>query len=260
MKSAIVLRVGACYLQGVKRFFRWVIRAAVAGALLCAVLYFLKDTLLKSYLERRISQATGITARIEKLHWELRNHTLTLRNFKLYNAAEFGGGPFLDFPEVNLEFVRSELVSGKLHLKRLQIHLAEVHLVKNLAGKFNVEFADEDAAATEAQEPKSNPALDFAGIDHLQLTLGKIVYTDLQNSANDAQYDLGVKDEVIKDVRTESDFTNWLLAQLMAKDLHELTRSLKLDSAKNHKRDNPAPTVPATNAPSANRIMTGPAD
>jgi uncharacterized protein involved in outer membrane biogenesis len=227
----------------VKRLFRWAIRAAAVCAILCIVLFFLKDALLKLYFEQRISKETGMKAKIERFHWGLRSHTIAIENLTLYNAPEFGGAPFLDLPEVNLKFVRSDLVSGRLHLQDLRVRLAQVRLVKNKAGKTNVTFEEEDDLSNDPPKNKPKPLFEFAGIDRLQLTVGKIVYTDLLNPTNNAEYDLGVRDEVITDIKSESDLTNWLFNYLVK---HELP-SLNFDSAKRHKRNRNAVTS-STNA------------
>lgn len=245
-KSAIVRQAAACYPLYVKRLFRWVIRAAAVCAILCIVLFFLKDALLKLYFEQRISKETGMKAKIGRLHWGVRSYTIAIENLTLYNAPEFGGEPFLDLPEVSLEFVRSDLVSGRLHLKDLRVRLAQVRLVKNKAGKTNVTFEEEDDLPKAAMKNRPKPPFEFAGIDRLQLTVGKIVYTDLLNPANNAEYDLGVRDEIISDIKSESDLTDWVFNYLVKHELRD--RPLNFDSAKKHKRARNAPMTSSTNA------------
>ena len=185
---------------------------------------------------------------MEKFHWGWRSHTVSVKNLKLHNTAEFGGAPFLDITEVNADYVRAEMAAGKLHLRDVQFHLAEVNLVKNKAGKFNVNFAEDDAAAAGPPDKRSKPWLEFAGIYTLRLTLGRMVYTDMQNPANNAVYDLAVNNEVLKNVQSESDLINWLLAHLMAKDLSAVSQALKLDSSEKRHRAKAPRRSPATNA------------
>jgi hypothetical protein len=47
--------------------------------------------------------------------------------------------------------------------------------------------------------------LDFGGIDRLELTLGKVCYTDLEHPGRNRQVDLAVSGEVITDLKTEED-------------------------------------------------------
>ena len=205
-------------------------RGAAVGALLGLALFLLKDTLLKQYVEHRISKETGMKAVIEQFHWAPRTHTIAVRNFKLYNTPEFGGAPFIDLPEVRLEYVRADVAAGKIHLKDLRLQLAEVRLVKNKEGQLNVTFEDEGAPPERVQNNQhSKPRLEFGGIDKLHLSLGKVVYTDLQNPTNNTQYELRVRDELITDVRTESDVVNWLLTRLLAKDPSGLASSINFD-------------------------------
>jgi uncharacterized protein involved in outer membrane biogenesis len=232
----------------VKRLFRWAIRAAAVCAILCIVLVFLKDALLKLYFEQRIGKETGMKAKIGRFHWGLTSHAIAIENLTLYNAPEFGGEPFLHFPELRLEFVRSDLVSGRLHLKDLRVRLAQVRLVKNKAGKTNVTFEEEEDLPKAAMKNKPKPLFEFAGIDRLQLTVGKIVYTDLLNPANNAEYDLGVRDEIITDIKSESDLTNWVFNYLVKHELRDRPPSLNFDSAKRHRRARNASVTSSTNA------------
>src|SRR5262245_2421649 len=160
-KSAIVRQPAACYPLYVKRLFRWAIRAGAVCAIFCIVLFFLKDALLKLYFEQRISKETGMKAKIGRLHWGVTSYTIAIENLTLNNAPDFGGEPFLHFPEVRLEFVRSDLVSGRLHLKDLRVRLAQVRLVKNKAGKTNVTFEEEDDLPKAPLKNNPKPLFEF---------------------------------------------------------------------------------------------------
>jgi uncharacterized protein involved in outer membrane biogenesis len=247
----------ACYARYVKRLFLWALRVAAVGALLGFALLLLKDTLLKRYLEHRLSTETGMKAEIEQFHWKLRTDTITIRNLKLYNSAEFGGAPFLDLPELTLAFVRAEVAAGRLHLRNLRLQLAVVRLVKNKDGKLNVTFEDEDPKSVPSEKP-SKSRLEFTGIDRLNLTLGKVTYTDLQNSTNNTEYDLQVKDELLTDVRSESDVVDWLLKRLLTKAPNGFASSIHFDSARKPKRTRRGSVSPGTNslavAPATNRV------
>jgi len=44
-------------------------------------------------------------ARIEKMEVGLATPTVNLEGLKLYNTADFGGGTFLEMPELRVEYV-----------------------------------------------------------------------------------------------------------------------------------------------------------
>jgi len=65
--------------------------------------------------------------------------------------------------------------------------------------------------AKKAGRPHTN-ALEFAGIDKLVVSLGKVNFIDLQQPQNSTQLDLGVKDEVVRNLKTSEDLENWATA------------------------------------------------
>jgi len=57
--------------------------------------------------------------------------------------------------------------------------------------------------------------MQFGGVDKLIVTLGKVNFTDLANPANNTPIDLGVKEEVAKDLKSEEELQNWATALLL---------------------------------------------
>ena len=205
-----------------KRLWRWGLCAALICVALCATLALLKDSLAKSYFQRRLKQEIGLEVSVENLHLGLLSPTMTLRNLKILNSEDFGGSPLLDIPEVKLEYAPGELLSGTMHFRQLRFELAGIHVVKNKSGKMNVAWAEENDPASELNSVQRKAGLEFKGIDQLNLTLGKIVYSDLQNPANNQEYDLGVKNEVVTNIKSESDFTDWLMSYLVKKGVDRI--------------------------------------
>jgi uncharacterized protein involved in outer membrane biogenesis len=232
----------ACYPQRMKkRLWRWGLCAALICVALCATLVLLKDSLAKSYFQRRLRQEIGLEVIVENLHLGLLSPTMTLHNLKILNTADFGGLPLLDIPEVKLEYARGELLSGTLHLRQLRFELAQIHVVKNKAGKMNVAWAEENDPANEPNSVQRKAGFEFKGIDQLDLTLGKIIYSDLKDPANNQEYDLGVKNEVLTNIKSESDFTDWLMSYLVKRGVDRIgeksVRAGRPDRAKRSRRE-----------------------
>lgn len=187
--------------------------AVVAGVLLM-------DTIVKSVLENRIRERTGRDVKIGSLNLSLLNSRVTIENFKLYNTAALGGGPFLDLPEIHVELDRPALAQRQLHFKVIRLHLAELNLVSSGAGRPNLgPLPQFDASVLTNQIPRSagnrGDQLEFAGIDTLNLTLGKIKQTDLKQPANSREFPLGVTNEVITGIRDGRDLQVKLLPLLL---------------------------------------------
>lgn len=193
--------------------FRWLFRLFLVAVVLVVAALLLKDIFIKALAERRIRNATGLDVRIGRFETSLLTPTVTIESFKLYNAGEFGGGLFLDLPELHFEYDPAPVMSGQLRLKVLRLNLAELNLVENAAGQLNLEKlkAQLEASVPQPGPEKERPPVEFAGIDTLNLSLGKVSFTSLKQPRKNWSRDLGVKNEVVKDVKSISDLSGLLL-------------------------------------------------
>lgn len=200
-----------------KFLVRWTFRLAILGIVLLVAALLLKDTVLKAVAERRIRQGTGMDATISRMDVGLLTPVFTMQGFKLYNAPEFGGAVFLEIPEVYLEDDPVAAATGKFHLKRVRLNLAQVNIVKSKSGKLNVdELKEVDAAGKGSKKSKDkSQGFEFGGIDVLHLSLGKIRYDDLQNPKNSRVYNLDLKNEEVRNLKTEEDVQNWMASLLL---------------------------------------------
>lgn len=198
-----------------KTFFRWVIRIFVTlfflFVLLAVVAVLLKDVIAKSLAEKNLRDNTGMDAKIEKMEVGLATPTVSLEGLKLYNTADFGGGTFLEMPELRIEYVPGDMRNGKLHFKSVRLHLAEVHVVRNKNGKTNIDLMQKEAKKKTARDKeKTNmPGVDFGGIDILYLTVGRIRITDEGDPRNNDVIEVGIKEEMGKNLKTEEQITQW---------------------------------------------------
>jgi uncharacterized protein involved in outer membrane biogenesis len=198
-----------------RTLFRWVFRIllvlVVVGILLGIGILLLKDSFAKSLAEKNLRDSTGMDAKISKLEVGLLTPTANLEGLKIYNSAEFGGGSFLEMPELRVEYVPEELREGKLHFKVLRLHIGEVHVVKTKDGRTNLDAIQKDAKKkSSGHKSKTNtPGVDFGGIDTVYLSVGKIVVTDLGNPKNNREIRVNLKDEVGRNLKTEAEVTAW---------------------------------------------------
>ena len=208
-----------------KTFFRWTVRIAVTLFLLVIVLVvvavLLKDVIAKSLTERNLRDNTGLDAKISKLEIGLATPTINLEDLKLYNTEQFGGGTFLQMPELRVEYAPEDIRSGKLHFKTVRLNLAEVHIIKSKDGKTNIDVLDKEVKKRSRRHKEKSAKLDLEfNIDTLYLTIGKIRITDEGNPKNNDVIDIGLKEAVGKNLKSEEEITAWvqlvLLRQAMA--------------------------------------------
>jgi len=195
-----------------KRLLRWLL-AIVGGVILLLLAgIFCLDPILKGVTERRLRRQTGLEASIGELTLSLRSASLCIRDLKLYNPKEFGGSVLVDIAEFSFTLDAPAVRSGKLHFRQIHFHLREIHVVRNQQGRVNLqalEAAPADTNIATAQSQVDNRRFQFAGIDKLYLTLGKVRYSDLQDPENNEELTLQVHNELVQNLQTEEEFKQW---------------------------------------------------
>jgi hypothetical protein len=207
-----------------KKVLRWVVAVCALLLLLFGVGLYFKNPILKKITEARIRRETGLPAAIGSLDVALRSGTVTVRDFKILNAPEFGGTALLNIPEVHLALDSQGAAEGKLHFTEVRFHLADVNVVRGTNGELNLESLQKRHRSKKEprQEKGSKREFEFGGIDKLYLSLGTIRYTDLQNPKLSDEHVLGVENELIENIKTEEELQAHLLRILVRAALQEV--------------------------------------
>jgi len=202
----------------VKWLLKWLLRLFVLAVVLVVILLLSLNPILRAVTEHRIRAQTGMDAEIGKFSVGLIEPTVEIQNLRLYNPPSFGGTPFLNIPEIHVEFNRAALARREIHVTLLRLNLSELDIVKNEAGQTNI-FAL--GAMLSIKKPghgvaalKQQTGYDFKGIDVLNVSIGKARFIDLKNQRNNREQTIGIEDLVIKNVRSETDLAG--LAVLVA--------------------------------------------
>lgn len=195
---------------------RWLFRLLILLIVLGVALVLLKDALLKSWIESRIRAETGLEARIGAFELALFAPTLHIENFVLYNPAQFGGSPFLIFKEIHVEYDRQALIHRELKITLLRLNLSEIDVVENQKGQTNLQML-QALTPSSSQKKARDQSLDFAGIDTLNLTLGKIRFTSLKAPGPAREYDMGVKNQIEQNIKSTADLNARFLKIILQK-------------------------------------------
>ena len=201
-----------------KRIFKWLLRLVLVLVALAVLLFVFKDSILRAVVEQRIRSRTGMDVKIGKFSSGVFSPVVTLENLKLYNTAEFGGTPFLDVPELHLEFDPAALARHKLHVTLMRFNLAELDVVRNEVGQTNVAGIlnrIQAQASNEGGPQKLLKDFEFTGIDVLNLTVGKTRYIDLKEARNNREVRVNLQNQIFRNVKSDADmygilFTIWL--------------------------------------------------
>lgn len=190
----------------IRFLLRWIFRLLLLALVLGVAFVLLKDTIARNLAEAHIRRETGFETKIGKLEFSLFAPTLTIENFVLYNPAEFGGSVFIDVPDLHLQYNREELAFNRLHLKLLRLNIRELNIVQDQKGRTNiVEILRKVSPELDAKGKETKENYNFTGIDLLNLSLGKVRYTNLRFPARNQEINLKLKNELTQNVRSQED-------------------------------------------------------
>lgn len=180
------------------------------------------DSLARTAMESSIRAQTGMEAQVGKVNVGLIRPTLRVENFTLYNSAEFGGSPMLTLPEIFLEYDRDAASRQQLHLRLLRVNLSEVNIVEDALGRTNLTAFPgwlEKFQIPKGRVPEG--AVQFQGIDTLNLSFGKVRVTSLRDPSRNTEIAIGLQNEIVRNVRSETNLY-FLLAKIAMRAGNEL--------------------------------------
>jgi hypothetical protein len=198
-----------------KSIFKLLLGLFLLGVVGLVALLLSLDTILRVLAEHNIKAQTGMTAEIGKFHLGLLEPVITIKDLKLHNPPGFGDAPFLDIREIHVEYDRDALKSKhEIHLTLMRFNLGELDIVKNAAGHTNlldlgVSLPSKEGLAktngSGAKELKERTGFAFTGIDVLSVSVGTAKFIDLGNPKNNREENIGLENQVIPNVKTETD-------------------------------------------------------
>jgi hypothetical protein len=193
-----------------KFIFKWLLRLFILAIVLIVIFFLSLNSILRVVIEHNIRKQTGMDAEIGRFKLGLLEPTIEIQNLKIYNSTNFAGTPFLDIPEIHVEYDRAALVKREIHVTLMRFNLGELDIVKNQAGQTNI-FAlglsvpTKKPGGQSAINFKRQTGYDFTGIDALNISIGKAKFVDLKNPQNNREQTIGIDNCVIPNVKSPSD-------------------------------------------------------
>ena len=194
-----------------KWFFKWLFRLFLLAVVLIVILLLSLNSILRIWVEHRIRAQTGMDAEIGRFSLGLTEPTVTIQNLKLYNPPSFGGTPFLDIPEIHVEYDRAALARHEIHLTLLRFNLGELDIVKNEAGRTNIFSlgfplpSKKPGGANGAADFKKQTGFEFKSIDVLNVSVGTAKFIDLKDQRFNRTQKIGLENCVMKNVKSQAD-------------------------------------------------------
>jgi len=203
-----------------KWLLKWLFRLFLLAVVSIVILLLSLNSILRVWAEHRIRAQTGMDAEIGRFSLGLIEPTVTIQNLKLYNPPSFGGTPFLDIPEIHVEYDRAALARHEIHLTLLRFNLGELDIVKNEAGRTNIFSlgvtwpSKKSGAGNGAANFKKQTGFEFKSIDVLNVSVGTAKFIDLKDQRLNRTQNIGLENCVMKNVKSQADLAG--LAVLVA--------------------------------------------
>jgi uncharacterized protein involved in outer membrane biogenesis len=201
-----------------KFLLKWLFRLGLLAVALAVIFFLSLDSILRVVVEHNIRARTGMDAEIGKFHFGLLAPVIHIENLRIHNPPDFGGTPFLNLPEIHVEYDRAALAKKEIHITLLRLNLSEFDIVKNEAGRtnfyalgFKLPTQASLAQRKDVVEFKQQTGLDFKGIDVLNVSVGTAKFIDLKDPRNNHEQSIDIENQVLKNVKTRADLAGLVL-------------------------------------------------
>jgi hypothetical protein len=199
-----------------RTILKWVI--GLLGVLIALLVFavIFKNPILKLAMCWNVKSSTGLNANIGKFDLDLGRSQLAISNFQIFNSPSFGNSVMLDIPEIYLALESHDAANGKIRFKEIRLNMQELHVVQNTNGITNLELLQKTIETNSAKKGHVHvKTIEFGGVDKIVVNLGKVKFTDLGNSANNVEMNLGVTNAVAQNLKSEEEMQNWATALLL---------------------------------------------
>ena len=193
----------------IKFVFKWMIRLFLLAVVLAVILLLSLNSILRVAAEHRIRAQTGMDAEIGRFSLSLLEPTVEIQDLKIYNSTNFGGTPFLNIPEIHVEYDRAALARREIHVTLMRFNLGELDIVKNENGQTNIFAVGVPLLAKKSGGGtggfKKRTGYDFKSIDVLNVSVGTVKFIDLKNQQNNREQTIGIEGLPIRNVKSQND-------------------------------------------------------
>ncbi len=154
----------------------------VIGIFILFALFFLgKDLLAKVLIEQGAVFATGLKLSVERFHVNLGESSVRIEEMTLFNPLGFADKVMVRLPEIYVNFDPLPLLSGKVHLEEIRIHVTEFYVVRNREGVLNLDALKSVQEQNKGGRSAMSSSVPDIQIDHLDLRIGEVFLKDYES-------------------------------------------------------------------------------
>jgi uncharacterized protein involved in outer membrane biogenesis len=186
-----------------KRLLKLIILLVLLVSAASIFAYLSRTVFLRSWLERAVTQATGMELQIGRLDNPFLSSEVRLENLVLVDRLPSRPRALLEMPAANGTLDVWSLLQRDVRWLRLKVEIEDLTVVREKDGRINLLSMLENL---NRQTPPTS-GFQFGGIDRLDISLVRVKYRDLGRPQDDDEVYLGLRERSFKNVKTGADFT-----------------------------------------------------
>jgi hypothetical protein len=156
-------------------------------------IFIFREPILAGSVELVVRSLSGAPVSVGDVSLDIRNRTLYIDKFRMYNPKGFPEGILMDIPEMSVEYDRASFWKARLHIQKIDAYLQELVVIKNPDGKLNVDALK----FVEQQHDRED-----IPVDVFELSINRVVYKDYTAGSVPSVkvFDLDIKDKTYRDL------------------------------------------------------------
>ncbi|HPW77511.1 MAG: hypothetical protein BWY44_00787 [Candidatus Omnitrophica bacterium ADurb.Bin292] len=185
------------------------------------VVVLARNVIVKAAVELGAKAAVGLPVNIKMLDIGLQQTYLDIEGLNVGNPEGFGNETMVDMPKVFVDYHLSDIMSGKLHLEKVEFDLRQFTVVRNRDGKLNINsikgIEQDKTSSGKPETPKKETKAMPIQLDHVHLKIGKVVFID-RSGAQESVREFNINlDESYENITEQGALIRVIVLRVMTK-------------------------------------------
>jgi len=206
---------------------RKVVKIPAIVLVIIIALFFGKNLIIKTSVTAGVKAMTGLKLSIRSMNVGVFKSLIGINGLQLHNPQGFEDELMIDLPDIYVDYNLGAFMKGKTHLEEVRLYLKEFTVVKNEAGKLNLDSLKVVKAAAEDEKggeegtkkgdgEKQKTKMPDIQIDLLALKIDKVIYKDYSKGTSPEVKEFNVNiDERFENIIDPQSFVRLIIVKAL---------------------------------------------
>lgn len=194
-------------------------------AVILVVIFLAKDFIAKAVVETAVRAVAGVKLDLGKLKVGVFSSKVEIQDLKLHNPKEFTDKIMLDMPEIYVDYSLGKIITGKVDIEEIRIHLKEFLVIKDKDGKLNLDSLkvvqkqkEEKPKEVEKEDKGQSIKASDIAIRNLKLQVDKVIFKDYSKGGEPVikEYNLNINEQY-SDIKNLQAVASLIIVKVMTK-------------------------------------------